>query len=241
VTNKLLITVSAPSKDPTLDGFSNSFTFETSDVPPYGNVGVAFTALEAFYNTVATGASQYLATYLAPSMDNGAGHSSMTAYDITSHLDGTPHGAPVALHSWTCNSPGSAAGGRCVPEGTCIVLSFRGDYGTDVEFAPGARPRSRDRGRIYFGPASQNCLQFDATTSRTEVSAPFTTDSLAAMFALSATHSSGAVSYNWRQWSRKDAAVHLITELYLDDRPDYQRRRTDPDPGKRTYRVASSA
>jgi hypothetical protein len=64
---------------------------------------------------------------------------------------------------------------------------------------------------------------------------------LAAGFNLSETVTAGGNQYNWRQWSRKDATVNLITELWMDDRPDYQRRRTDDDPGSRTYRPASSA
>lgn len=240
MTQKLKVVVHVPSLDPNLDGFTNNFAFETSDTPPYSNIGGLFTKLEAIYNTSQTGASNPVVHYLAPSLDNGTNHSTITAYDISTHLDGSPHGSPVASTTWTCGSPGAAASSTCVPEGCSAVVSFRADYGTDVEFGTGSRPRARDRNRIYVGPIGQPLLQYDSTTQRVEFSSTAIGNILHNFNALTATTTSGGTTYDWRVWSRKAADVKLITELWMDDRPDYQRRRTDPTPGSRIFMASLS-
>jgi len=239
MTNKLKLVAQILDKDPNVDTMSNHFVFETDDTPPYPNIGAAFSAIESFYSSIGTGGGAPLSFYMPRSLDFGTSHSIITAYDITGHLNGTPAGAPVAMENFVFGGGTAPSDSHPCPEGCAATLSYRADYGSDVEFAPGARPRARDRNRLYI-PINSTTLQLDTTTKRTEFTPSFITDCLASMFTLSNTHTSGGTHYNWRVWSRKAAAVKVITELWMDDRPDYQRRRTDPTPGSRTFRAASS-
>jgi hypothetical protein len=107
------------------------------------------------------------------------------------------------------------------------VLSFHGPYGTDVEFAPGARPRSRDRGRIYVGPLTNSleAFQFDALTKRCFVSAQFRDDLTKAAHALFVELQGVAPVWNWVVWSRKKADISVVASASVDDGWDTQRRR----------------
>jgi hypothetical protein len=127
-----------------------------------------------------------------------------------------------------------------MPEGVCAALSFQSPYGTDPEFGPGldmfgvpnpraTRPRSSDRGRIYVGPLVMGNPNFtaDATTKRTKLSSLLATVLLAALKKLA--HDALALTGSWAlsQWSEKNSVVKAITSMWMDDRPDYQRRRAD--------------
>lgn len=230
----ILFEAHCPSKDPALDGFTNGFVFTTT-----GDFGSAdFTTIAnkviAFYNSTATGAVSPVSAYMPFSNDNASGHAIINVYDITANLNGSPHGAPVAMISWTLTAPSGSPGSGFAPEGTAMVLSFRAAYGTDVEFAPGARPRARDRGRIYI-PANRLGLGIDGTTSRTLITTATQTDLLHAGKALAAPISLVTGTAQWSVWSRKGAVTKPLFELWMDDRPDYQRRRADPTPATRNY------
>ena len=226
-----------PNKDPLIDSTDNIFVFESDTATDYSEVSAIYTAIINFYTVAGTGGGNAIDHYFSDSHDAGTNHASITLYDISTHLNGTPAGAPVAMENWTC--PGGGSGNPC-PEGVAAAISYRRDYGTDVEFGTGTRPRSRDRGRIYVGPVSSVALDEDGTTNRCIWKAQFITDCLAAAYNLSEGHTAGGTEYVWRQWSRKNASVGLITELFMDNRPDYQRRRSDDAPGFRTYRASAA-
>lgn len=233
----LLAKVQIPNLSPVNDPSTMGFVFESATAADYSHVSAITTALIAFFNSIPATATNNIASYLSLSTDHGASHCSITYYDITSHLNGSPHGAPVAAANWGL---GGSPTGTPFPEGAAAALSFRADYGTDVEFGTGTRPRARDRNRFYLGPLNSSCAEIDSSTKRTQFNSTFISNCLAAMFDLSNTHTTGGVSYNWRVWSRKNAGVKLITELFMDNRIDYQRRRSDPAPATRTYLPASS-
>lgn len=227
------VVISCPSLDLTLDGFSNSFVFESSVAADWGAVGPLLTAVEAFYNTTASGATIQIANHMSETLDRGTGHAAINVYDITSHLDGSPAGAPVAATTWTLGA--AATGQTSYPEGVAATLSFRADYGTDVEFGSHARPRARDRNRVYIGPLNSNAFGSDGVTQRCLLNASFENDCRRALVALSNTIDISGLDWNLRVWSRVNAAVKIPTECWMDNRPDYQRRRSDPNPGSRTY------
>lgn len=240
MTNVVKVVAKIKSLDANVDDMSNHFVCETDEGPPFSGIGSWLVAVQHFYNNVGTGGGAPLSAYMPAVYDTGANHATLTGYDITAHLNGSPAGAPVFSIPWTFGVTTPPPTNKPTPEGCSACLSFRTDYGTDVEFGTGTRPRARDRNRIYV-PINSNTLQEDVTTHRVGFLASFITDCLAAMFDLSETVSSGGHTYNWRVWSRKNADVKLVTELWMDDRPDYQRRRTDPTPGTRVFRAAASA
>lgn len=234
----ILIKADLPSLDPTVDDSTNGFVFksDTATAPPGTNA--LFNHVVGFYNTVNTGQTVALCSYISQVIDRTIGHMNLTAYNITSHLDGTPHGAPVAAFS--SGLLGAASGSTPLPEGCAATLSWRADYGSDVEFGPGTRPRARDRNRLYLGPLNSSAITADSATHRCELTPQFITDALHAMFFLSTSVTIGADDWVWQVWSRKNADTKLPTEGWLDNRVDYQRRRSDPSPATRTFLPLSS-
>lgn len=221
-----------PSIDATVDPSSNTFCFYGSGASDFSGVTPLLTAVENFYNTTSGGASEPIGYYLSDVLNRGTGACALEVYDITSHLDGSPHGAPVAMTSWTLHA---GAGSTSIPEGVAATLSIRADYGTDVEFGPGTRPRARDRNRIYLGPLQLPAFAEDSTTHRCTLKSTFVADVLAKAVYLSASIDLGGDNWVWQVWSRKNAATKVPIQAWMDNRPDYQRRRSDPNPASRTY------
>jgi len=210
-----------------VDTSSFSLTFASS-------VGTAVTsdlieALQDFWTDIQT-SGDALGNLLGHVVDRSTG-GTIEIYDITTHLDGSPHGSPIAMGTFTIPAPiGTAAP---LPEGCAAVCSFRADYGTDVEFGTGTRPRARDRNRFYFGPLDPaTCLTLAGDFS-TRLSTTLQDTLLQAIVGLD-TIISGADSWALQVWSRKNAAVKEPVLAWTDDRPDYQRRRTDPSSVRRT-------
>lgn len=230
-----LIRVTIPALDPDDDPTSNSFVFLGSGASDFSGIAALFTHVEHFYNNAGTGGTNEVAKYLGKQLDRGNSHALIQAYDITGHLDGSPHGSPVAQANWTLNP---AAASSTIPSGCAVAVSWRSDYGTDVEFGPGTRPRSRDRNRVYLGPINSTALTEDGTTFRCKVNPNFVTDALAALFDLSLVTAETGDDWVLQTWSRKNAGTKLAVEGFMDDRPDYQRRRSDP--GNKTFRPLSS-
>src|SRR5215475_12177341 len=154
-----LVTVQLNSLDLTDDGTSTSFVYEGT--PPSLSVSDA-TALCAFaatfYTNVPSGLTNPLGKLMSPSLDWTHG-ANCSAYDITSHLNGSPHGPPVASSIVSVASAAPTATTHYIPEGVAIAVSYRGDYGSATEFQRDpvthkiiGRPRARHRGRIYVGP-----------------------------------------------------------------------------------------
>lgn len=188
--------------------------------------------IDAFFNTTATGAANPLKAYLSEVVSPTSGDAQVEYYDITGHLDGTPAGSPIDIRQF------SVVGGltQSAPDGVAAAVGYRVDYGTDVEFGPAhSRPRSRDRNRFYFGPLNLSAFAMDAN-GRCIFSHQFVVDLLAASATLLALGTGSSDITQPVVWSRRNAAVKQpITQLWTDDRPDYQRRRSDP--GVRTARA----
>jgi len=220
------------SNDSVVDNSSIGIVMHSDTATDLASYSSVFTHLENFLNVAAGTAVHPICYHISKVMSRGSGASTIEAYDITTHLDGSAAGSPVAMTTFTL---GNAGTGFSLPEGLAIAISYRSDYGTDVEFGPGTRPRSRDRGRLYIGPLTSDVVDFDTTTFRSRILAQVVTDFQQAMFALSSSVTAGGDEWVLRQWSRKNAAIKLPTECFMDNRFDYQRRRSDPAPGTRTY------
>lgn len=171
-------------------------------------------ALRAFYETTYNGHS--VSGLFGESITRAGGHTAKF-YDLTGHLDGSPHGSPVRVSGMTAIA---SEVGTELPTEVAICLSFHSGYGTDVEFAPGARPRARDRGRIYLGPLTTSVLNYDSTIGRTFVSSAVRTSIANAAAALRDTAGNA-----WGVWSRKNARIEPVETAWVDDAFDIQRRR----------------
>lgn len=226
------------SKDSVVDNASIGFVMESDTATDWSGIVPVCQHVEHFLTQTGTGSVAHAITwYLSTVYDQTSNASICEVYDITGHLNGSAHGSPVAIHNFSVAMGGTA---RNLPEGVSATVGFRADYGTDVEFGPHTRPRARDRNRVYLPALADGALDH-LTTGRTILSANFVTDCLAALFDLSGTvNDSGGAPWNLRVWSRVNAALKLPTVGFMDNRPDYQRRRADPAPGSRVQRALES-
>lgn len=185
----------------------------------------------AFVNTVPSGgATHQIEHYLATVLDRDPGGITYEIYDITAHLDGSAAGAPVHVET---QQLGSTLSGQDLPEGLAACVNYRASYGTDVEFGPGTRPRARDRNRTYVGPLNNDTITWDSTTGAAIMLPVFRGDCLLAMHDLALDFMADGHAAQLAVWSRKSASTKEVVETFMDDRFDYQRRRSDPNPAGR--------
>lgn len=192
-----------------------SFAFNVGDLLLATLTGVN-ASIQAFFKTTPTGSTFALQAILSQSLSSVGTLSSTTIYDLTGHLDGSAHGAPIASFLWGLTAVGTAT---VLPDQVAAVLSVHSAFGGDVEFAPHARPRGRDRGRVYLGPLDSSVVVQDSVTKEPRLDTPVTGVIANAAKALL------TAQPGWSVWSRKDAALKPITGGWVDNRPDVQRRR----------------
>lgn len=222
----LKLNVSFSTLDPIVDSpsFDLSYftTFVTADI--YDVNDLCNTVMLSLH-TIPSGGSVSPAGYMHTVIDRGAGKTMITVYDVTTHLNGSPAGSPVLRVTGALTS---AAVGGLVPAGCCAVVTMQAPYGSDVEFAPGARPRARDRGRIYFGPIGNSAIADDSSSKRTYFTSTFRNDMCQWIKSINTfTTTTHSAVYNLGVWSRKNAAMKSLQEVWVDERVDYQRRRED--------------
>jgi hypothetical protein len=138
-------------------------------------------------------------------------------------------GAPIATRTGHL----TGVGGSSLPEEVAAVLSFRGIYGSLVEFGAGAtRPRARVRNRIYLGPLAVSAKDQDTTTKRTFVHQDLidiaTGSARDRLFTDAA-----ADGWTWSVFSRTNWQDFSVAFVSMDNAFDIQRRR-GPDPTART-------
>lgn len=199
------------------DSVVNTFTFATPSVGLVpAELDPIFASLVAFYNVAPAGGNT-IASRISAAISRTVSHH-IKMYDLTGHLDGTAHGSPVFDDVFLLGAHAGAAAD--LPEEMAICASFRANYGTDVEFAPGARPRSSDRGRIFLGPLSSDVVTQDGATMRVRVKDLVRSDIRTNMQTLR-----DAAGHAWSVWSRKHAVTAPVTDVWVDDAFDVQRRR----------------
>jgi hypothetical protein len=212
------------SKSPLIPSPSYDFSyFSNSASPTIADVTQVAQNVAASIALIPAGGTNAPTRYLSPVISIAANAHLWEVYDVSNHLDGTPAGSPVALGSFTISTVGAT--GSC-PEGSSAALTLQAPYGSDVEFAPGTRPRARDRGRIYWGPLSATLSYNSDTNGRTTLGPAISVD-LPHWIKAIAGYTSAASGIVWALavWSRKNAGMKQLAEVWLDDRPDYQRRR----------------
>jgi hypothetical protein len=201
------------------DYFASSSAALANDVQDLVN------KVTASFGTTPVGAS-HNASYLGGILDRGVSKCQYEAYDVTSHLDGTPHGSPVVSGNWTL-----AAGSGLISyaEGIAAVVTLQAPYGTDVEYSPPpskGRPRSRDRGRIYLGPLNSSNTISQDVNNRNYILPAARTDLCAWIKSINViTTTTSSIPYNLAVWSRVNKIMKSLAEVWVDDRLDYHRPR----------------
>lgn len=214
----------------TEDRYVNTFAVLDVNAGGAARDGV-MAAIEAFYTDVPTGGLASIAECLSADVSRVASVCEILAYDITGHLDGSAHGAPVDAIAFTMPA---AANSNRLPQEVAYVLTLESqtrasepvevpDDG-DPDSKP-QRPMQRHTGRIYLGPLGFFAL--DETTGRPDVAIRDTvhlaaTDLAAAVRAETI---GGTGDEGWSIWSRTDAILRPVHFVSSDNAFDTQRRR----------------
>jgi hypothetical protein len=202
------------------DEVQNHFNFRTatSGAPTTAELDAIHSALDAFYNTGAGSPSHAICNLIGTQMAHSSAVSKMQHYNVTTHLDGSAHGAPVRTDTWTL---GSAIGtGDNLPSEVSVCLTFQTPYLTDPEFGPsGSRPRARDRGRIYLGPV-RDAIRLDNSNHEPRIDPDWRQAIGAAAARLVAD-----ADTQWVIWSRANTVTNTVSNGWVDEAFDTQRRR----------------
>lgn len=187
-----------------------------------------------FYNSTPSTFDFPLSDYIAATIvRDTAGHYSHRA-DVY-QLPATP--GPMGSPIFTFNSQLGPvhADVTSLPGEVSLVASFRADYGTAAEHFEGTRPRARRRGRVYIGPL--NTFTCDATAGSTAVQRPaagFIDLLLAQLTALgNTTITTGGAT--WEVFSHTDWDGHPVTQGWVDNAYDTQRRRGEKATARDTF------
>ena len=208
------------------DRASNDWAFTFDDSVGTAAVAEIYSRLEDFYNNANTHFA--LSNYIALEMSRAASADSIQIYDITGHEDGSPHGSPIDMSSFTL---GAGQVASWTPSEVCIVLTMHANgYSAVPETAvnpspPPAtiRPRSRYRGRIYLGPINGGSMSADANDV-VRPKADFVTDCDVAVTRLMDDEDLALLCV----WSRADATLRHVGadgQWSIDNAFDTQRRR----------------
>jgi hypothetical protein len=212
------------------DKMVNTFCFEYPGAQAPAQDALISTAIIAFYNTTAAGAAKEVAKHINDTVSRTASACRLDFYNITGHLDGSPHGSPYLTAGWTLSSSEMAGAG--LPAEVAIVSSFHAAYGSLSEEVGNTRPKNRRRGRVYIGPLTLQVLGQDATTKRVKVVQSTMTDIQKASQAMMDDSNT-----NWCVWSRQDQLTLSVVGGHVDDGFDTQRRRGEKAISRSTYGI----
>ncbi|HWI05623.1 MAG TPA: hypothetical protein VNT52_17585 [Acidimicrobiales bacterium] len=212
------------------DAVTNQFAVAGPSALDAGAASAIAAAVRDFYITVPTGQTQRVRDMLSPVLDNGTDRCTVDVYDISNHLDGSPHGSPIFTLPFTLAAPN---GGTALPSEVAIVASLhavdRSLQRVSVPDGPpgptgDTRPRQRFTGRIYVGPL--NTQATDAASGTVRVSSIASALIRQGILTLARNiRSNSPVLANLGIWSRADATVRAISHVKVDNAFDTQRRR----------------
>lgn len=185
------------------DVITNTLYFHNPASKPYGTIVTDETAnLAAFYTTI----------YSAGLRANYVNWPAATVkwFDMA---DPQPRVPTIVPLGWT---PAGSAGATDVPTEVSAVLSFQGA-------ALSGQPQARRRGRIYLGGLGSSALSTSTTSAFPMISGAMLAAISNAATALRA--AAFADGDDWSVWSQTDLQHVVITNGWVDNSPDTQRRR----------------
>ena len=218
------------------DKVVNTFAFaEAAPVRGNGAMDASYiTAITRLFTVADPALSSAIGSRLSPAVSRASNACAIKLYDITGHLDGSPHGSPRAIGNFTL--PTSEDPSTGLPEEVALAITLEAENRSEqlVERADGGdagtaidRPRQRFTGRFYFGPVVPSMNGSDANgMSRPNAAVATSIRNMVVRMAdeidLDATHPDEAAL---AVWSRKDAALRGVEFVRNDDAWDTQRRR----------------
>lgn len=221
MTSLLVTATLEPDSGFDMEAAQNTFAFQVGVAVDAAVVLDIHNAVASFYTGVASGATYALGGYLNSMFSRAVGACSLKMYDITSDLDGTPHGSPIAEDTFTLPAAISTIN---IPPQAAVVMTLRGRDALEypVEGAGVTRPRQRRSGRLFFGSLNRAAAD-DTANQHSRPHATLITDLLAAGEALQDALVDG--DYVWGVWSRTAAAIYGIERVEVDNSFDVLRSR----------------
>lgn len=210
-------------------------TFAIAEADPGATVSLAeedyADAFIDFYTLTHASLTAALGAALSPALSRVADACVVKFYDITGHLDGSPHGSPFYLKTFTLPAAGSA---QAEPEeqAYCLTLEALDRNLQLVEVPDGAdpdakpdRPRQRYTGRVYLGPFCDG-WKFTDANGMCRPNNPLQAGVRALGVRLAVAIDTISVdTAGLGVWSRKNRAIRGVATVRTDDAWDTQRRR----------------
>jgi hypothetical protein len=184
-------------------------------------------AITSFFSSTAAGQTNQLGFYMNGGLSRATSGCLVTTYDITNNLVHPKLAAPVWSQNFTLGSVVTSP--INLPAGLAALIEYNSDYGSDEEFGPSTRPRSRHRSRFYFGPWNTTAIDLTTANVTSAWKAGFVND-IKAAFTRLITPSGSSDIPSVVQWSPSGGWVKPISHSYLVTEPRYQRRRDDVGP-----------
>lgn len=213
------------------DRVSNGFAFSMPSGVGATEYAAIAQAVSDFYNVAAPTASSALAAWMSEELSRVASVGTTKIYDITGHLDGSPHGPPIHSVTFTL---GGAGVGTPMPGECAVACTLRGtawqEQSIEIpdESDPGIardRPRARHTGKLYLGPWQTTAIQEVASPTLSRVNPTLVDDVLKAAHELADDARAIAAGGRWCIWSRADQFLYTVTHVQVDTEWDTQRRR----------------
>lgn len=138
-----------------------------------------------------------------------------TAHINFYRMDQPPPRVPVTTNLFTSTLP--VVDPSVLPTEVSVVLSFQGER-------LGGTPQARRRGRIYLGGLASNAVTVSSSSSFPLVNAAFRARIGTAASAFMA--ACETANFPWVVWSETDQLMVPVTNGWVDNAPDTQRRRS---------------
>lgn len=187
-------------------------TFHFTELSPLGLEAAADAItprLSAFYTNV-YGTGREMASYMRP------GNAVVHWYDLSAPVPRVPYTLPLnAVISTTTTT---------LPTEVSCVLSFQGDAESGV-------PQARRRGRVFLPALTNGVISASAASAYPQFASAFLT--VVTAQAEATLLDLGVTGMRWAVWSPTDQAATIVTNGWVDNTPDTQRRR-GIDPTSRT-------
>lgn len=185
---------------------------------------------QEFFNN--HGGTHGLGAYLASCVSRTI-PGALFAYDITAHLDGSPHGSPYASSSVTIDGAVSDSRGNQLCAVFAFVDSFYSavptsgptvsiptpesaqDAGAPATHLGTNRPKSRHANRMYFGPVSADAIGVDGNANP-QWTDTFMADAHLALHTFAGNVDTLPGAPIWMVWSRRNAQVEAVASGWVD-------------------------
>jgi hypothetical protein len=187
----------------------NTFHFvdigDPAITPPTAALDEYAVAIRDFYTAAHTGSTSTLSTFLSSTL---AGTWTTKFYD----LHDAPPRSPLRVDTMTPLTPGSTA----MPQENALCISYQAAHLSGFN-------QANRRGRIYIGPLAQTAL--GSVAARPNANANQLVPTAVAAGAFLKGHSWAAGTRRWVVYSQKFGTWATVTDGWVDNEFDTQRRR----------------